>query len=142
MGIQRGIADLVELKKVADWARACVWPVEVADALLGKSAREFMAAASPDAVLALIAEIDRLGKMRALDHELNLERELIGERDQARAECEALRKESDRYRWLRDKSESGHSFYLSVPLWLSGIRFRKEDVDAGIDTAMGNGEQS
>ena len=58
------------------------------------------------------------------------------------AECQALRKDAERYRWLRDKSESGHSFYLSVPLWLSGIRFRKEDVDTGIDTAMGNGEQS
>ncbi len=72
----------------------------------------FLSAAEPDVVLALIAEI------------------------------EALRKEAERYRWLRDKSESGHSFYLSVPLWLSGIRFRKEDVDTGIDTAMGNGEQS
>lgn len=72
----------------------------------------FLSAAEPDVVLALIEEI------------------------------QALRKEAERYRWLRDKSESGHSFYLSVPLWLSGIRFRKEDVDTGIDTAMGNGEQS
>ncbi|VVN80897.1 hypothetical protein [Pseudomonas fluorescens] len=72
----------------------------------------FIAAANPSALLALIAEI------------------------------QALRKDSARYQWLRDKSESGHSFYLSVPLWLSGIRFRKEDVDAGIDTAMGSGEPS
>lgn len=58
------------------------------------------------------------------------------------SEIQQLRKEAERYRWLRDKSESGHSFYLSVPLWLSGIRFRKEDVDNGIDKAIGNGEQS
>ncbi|SOS34721.1 hypothetical protein CFBP6411_03364 [Pseudomonas syringae group genomosp. 3] len=72
----------------------------------------FIAAASPIVVLALISEI------------------------------QALREDADRYRWLRDKSESGHSFYLSVPLWLSGIRFRKEDVDAGIDAAKGSGEPS
>lgn len=74
MGIQSDIADLAELKRLADWARACVWPVEVADARLGKSAREFMAAASPEAVLALIAEMA------------------------------ALRKDAERYRWFRDHS--------------------------------------
>lgn len=49
---------------------------------------------------------------------------------------EALRKDAERYRWLRDKSESVHPFYLSVPIWVTGVRFRKEDVDSSIDTAM------
>ena len=58
------------------------------------------------------------------------------DRDQLKAENEALRKDAERYRWLRDKSEAVHSFYLSVPIWFSKIRFRKEDVDGGIDGAM------
>ena len=52
------------------------------------------------------------------------------------AENEALRKDADRYHWLRDKSESVHPFYLSTPIWFTGVRFRKEDVDSSIDTAM------
>ena len=67
---------------------------------------------------------------------------LKNERDQLKAENEALRKDVARYQWLRDKSESVHSFYLSVPIWFSSVRFRKEDVDRSIDTAMSNGEHS
>lgn len=51
-------------------------------------------------------------------------------------EYESLRKDAKRYHWLRDKSESVHSFYLSVPVWLSNIRFRAKDVDGGIDAAI------
>lgn len=58
-----------------------------------------------------------------------------------KAEVEALRKDSDRYQWLRDKSESVHQFYLSVPLWFTGVHFRAQDVDKSID-AMSKGEQS
>lgn len=47
--------------------------------------------------------------------------------------------EAERYRWLRDKSESVHSFYLSVPLWMTGVKFRPENVDRSID-AMCKGE--
>ncbi|MBW8127507.1 MULTISPECIES: hypothetical protein [Pseudomonas] len=56
------------------------------------------------------------------------------------AENKALRKDSDRYQWLRDKSEAVHQFYLSVPLWFTGVRFRAQDVDNAID-AMSMGEQ-
>jgi hypothetical protein len=49
-------------------------------------------------------------------------------------EVEGLRKDSGRYRWLRDKSESVHQFFL-------GVRFRAQDVDKAID-AMSKGEQS
>lgn len=58
------------------------------------------------------------------------------ERDQLRAEVEALRKDADRYLWLRDKSESVHGLYLSTPIWMTGVRFRQEDVDRTIDAAM------
>ena len=56
------------------------------------------------------------------------------------AENKALRKDSDRYQWLRDKSEAVHQFYLSVPLWFTGVRFRAQGVDNAID-AMSKGEQ-
>lgn len=66
---------------------------------------------------------------------------LAAERDQLKAENEALRKDAERYQWLRDKSEAVHQFYLSVPLWFTGVRFRSRDVDNAID-AMSKGEQS
>ena len=52
------------------------------------------------------------------------------------AENEALRKDAARYQWLRDKSESVHPFYLSTPIWFTGVRFCKVDVDSSIDAAM------
>lgn len=52
------------------------------------------------------------------------------------AENEALRKEAERYQWLRDKSESIHQFYLSTPIWFTGVKFSKENVDRTIDAAM------
>lgn len=55
-------------------------------------------------------------------------------------ECETLRKDAKRYQWLRDKSESLHSFYLSTPIWMTGVRFRQEDVDRSIDAAMTEGK--
>lgn len=57
-------------------------------------------------------------------------------------ECETLRKDAERYRWLRDKSESLHSFYLIIPLWMTGVRFRQEDVDRSIDDAIAIGEKA
>lgn len=48
--------------------------------------------------------------------------------------------DAERYRWIRDKSEAVHQFYLSVPLWFTGVRFRAQDVDKAID-AMSKGEQ-
>lgn len=101
----------------------------------------FIAAANPSAVLSLL---DELKAANARLHEV-----AVGcataeqERDQLRAEVESLRKDAERYRWLRDKSESLHSFYLSTPIWMTGVRFRQVDVDRSIDTAMagevGNG---
>lgn len=58
------------------------------------------------------------------------------ERDQLKAENEALRKDAERYRWLRDSSESIHQFYLSTPIWFAGVKFSKENVDSTVDAAM------
>ncbi|MNJ60497.1 hypothetical protein D3C77_562350 [compost metagenome] len=50
--------------------------------------------------------------------------------------ADVLERDAARYHWLRDKSESVHSFYLSVPVWFSGVRFRGQDVDSAIDANL------
>lgn len=67
---------------------------------------------------------------------------LLGEIAQLKAENETLRKNSERYVWLRDKSENLHGFYLSTPIWMTGVRFSKQNVDDTIDAAMLTGDQS
>lgn len=61
--------------------------------------------------------------------------------DSAIAEQEQLESDAKRYRWLRDESESIHQFYLSTPIWFTGVKFSKENVDSTIDAAMSK-EQS
>ena len=95
---------------------------------------KFIAAANPAAVLALIAENKRLRAGMKGDYDLDAWLDWTQEVD-------GLRKDADRYQWLRDKSEAVHQFYLSVPLWFKGVRFRAQDVDKAID-AMSKGEQS
>lgn len=89
----------------------------------GKGAQnaEFAAAASPDTVLALLAEIDRLVRKNNNQAESIREyqeltkggdvslgmlkadlRVTSGERDQLKAENEALRKDAERYRFVRN----------------------------------------
>lgn len=41
-----------------------------------------------------------------------------------------------RYRWLRDISVPPHNFYLSVPVEFDGVRYTRQEVDAGIDAAI------
>lgn len=89
---------------------------------------------APDVVLELIAENERLRAGMKGDYDLD------AWLDWSR-EAAVLRKDADRYQWLRDKSEAVHQFYLSVPLWFTGVRFRAQDVDKSID-AMSKGEQS
>lgn len=52
------------------------------------------------------------------------------ERDQLKAENEALRKDAERYRWLRDKQ----TFIWLIQDWFPGAEFT--DVGAEIDAAM------
>ena len=59
------------------------------------------------------------------------------ELEACKAEVEALRKDAERYQWLRDSSESIHQFYLSTPIWFTGVRFSKENVDRTIDVSKG-----
>ncbi len=63
----------------------------------------------------------------------------LAERDQLKTENEALRKDAERYRWLRDSSESIHQFYLSTPIWFTGVKFSKQNVDSTIDASMSKG---
>jgi hypothetical protein len=53
-----------------------------------------------------------------------------------------LEKHAARYIWLRDKSESVHQFYLSTPIWFTGVKFNTENVDSTIDAAMAKPTES
>lgn len=54
-------------------------------------------------------ENDRLLKMRNLDNEISklVEYDLINERDQLKAENEALRKDAERFRYIQQDADSG-----------------------------------
>ena len=138
------MSDYTELQKAAEYAAQDT--IKFADE--GEEMRalqQFHEEVDPETVLALIAENERLSTAcTRAEQVINAESKdaaiatgranlLQAERDQLKAECEALRKEADRYRWLRDKSEAVHQFYLSVPLWFTGVRFRAQDVDEAID---------
>lgn len=108
----------------------------------------YVAAANPAVVLKLIADLERLERNNANQAESILKYQdqasgedahldmLIADRNKLKAENEALRKDAERYRWLRDSSESVHQFYLSTPIWFTGVKFSKESVDSTIDAAM------
>lgn len=59
-----------------------------------------------------------------------------GDLKQAMQIIEKLTPDAERYRWLRDSSESIHQFYLSTPIWFTGVKFSKDNVDNTIDAAM------
>lgn len=65
---------------------------------------------------------------------------LMAERDQLKAENEALRKNAERYQWLRE----ARSGYIEVVEWIGphATGMTGEDLDALIDAAMCKGEQS
>lgn len=54
-------------------------------------------------------------------------------------ENEALRKDAERYRWLRDKSVPPHNFYIAVPDEFHGVSYKPQEVDAAIDAAIEKG---
>lgn len=130
---------------------------------LGEKERnaDFIAAANPTAVLALLADLESLeldlqiaetGRRLAVDKTMKLEGEVerlsklptnwtevyqqVDDFEALEAECEGLRLDAGRYRWLRDSSESFHAFYISTPIWFTGVKFSKENVDSSIDAAM------
>lgn len=92
----------------------------------------FIAAANPAAVLALLDDLDQARNGMKYACGIRLKKEI----DRLQVENQALRKDAERYRWLRDKSESIHQFYLSMPIWFTGVKFSRENVDSTIDAAM------
>ncbi|NWC12011.1 hypothetical protein HX776_24810 [Pseudomonas agarici] len=132
----------------------------------------YIAAANPAAVLALIAESERLERL-ALDSvnaeyagSMDLE-SICAERDQLRAEnaglktgyeayervnaglraeVEGLRKDAERYRWLRERAQQDVDGWRNdVPVLVHALSHApewKERIDESIDAAMGKGEQS
>lgn len=94
-------------------------------------------------IMALLAEIERLEVVAQNEISMASERarevcgarmELYGltsERDQLKAENDALRKDAERYRWLRDKQ----TFIWLIQDWFPGEAMLT-NVDADIDAAM------
>lgn len=52
------------------------------------------------------------------------------------AENAELRRDAERYRWLRDVSVPPHNFYLSVPVEFADVKYGRKEVDAAIDAAL------
>lgn len=102
-------------------------------------AAEFIAAADPAAVLALIAEVEFLTESRK---EARDERNRFGDQldaaelkiDQLKAEVEALRKDAERYRYLRDGDDE---FVSIIAVAEDSITFLGEShADSAVDAAM------
>lgn len=126
---------------------------------------EFMSAIKPDVILALIAENERLQaerdkfsdeaqKLDDFSETLGLEiaesgkREIAhrAERDQLRAEVEALRKDAKRYRFVRelawyvDQAAYVYEIGNSRSPWTSErAPVDADDIEMAIDAAMGKG---
>lgn len=96
---------------------------------------EYVKSISPAAVLALIADLEeaRDGMKHSCAIRLKKEIErLQRESGQLKTEVEALRKDAERYRWLK----SMHWFEVSLSAY--GDVFRDDgDLDSAIDAAMG-----
>lgn len=63
--------------------------------------QRFIAAANPATTLALLAEIERLELIGRISCNFDGYKAVLDERDQLKAENEALRKDAERYRWIR-----------------------------------------
>jgi hypothetical protein len=96
---------------------------------------QYYAAANPSAVLELIAEIERWRKLFAWTDDGANKVTIsfaplcahMDERDQLKAENEALRKDAERYRWLRQDD---------VVQYEISTKCSEEKMDAAIDAAM------
>lgn len=88
-------------------------------------------------ILGLLAEIDRLVPFEeAYATACHVRNRLIREN-------EALRKDAERYRWLRQASatDGEHTHGVCIDLWENGCGFEVtlEEADAAVDTAMTTG---
>lgn len=107
---------------------------------------QFIAAANPATVLTLLAEIEGLHAQHARDSgEL---RKLCSARDSARrqrdqlkAENEALRKDAERYRWVRDSAYGaetidGLRIMFEAPMPEGAVATSAEKLDMAVDADM------
>lgn len=156
----------LDTKTLKDEAQRLI-DIQSADPRMGALYRhEYLKVATPEAVLALIAENERLTgfvvRRRSQEDQYDAALvEVANERDQLRAEVaglktgyeayervnaelkaqnEALRKGAARYEWLR-QARSG---YIEVVEWIGphATGMTGEDLDALLDAAMGKGGQS
>lgn len=120
--------DTIELKKAAE---ACDVTKCADEAEWDRRFSEFLSECDPDVTLALLADIanteNRLHDVAVLCATVEQER------DQLKAYNEALRKDAERYRWLRDED------YLHnwADVHVCDESRRAEITDAAIDAAMG-----
>lgn len=152
--------DKEKLKTLAEAANAVTGDVRVDMAITSEAGPNqaeidavtaFMGAATPATVLALLAEIERLERFEdwfvRLDQvEQSLAASYKADRDQLKAENEALRKDAERYRWLRQASatDGEYTHGVCIDLWENGCGFEVtlEEADAAVDTAMAKGGRS
>ena len=141
------MSDHSELKRLAE-AALRNWP----DSKLFErpECESFIDSARPDVVLALIAEVEGLraqhgrdsAELRSLCQARDDARK---ERDQLKAEVESLRKDAERYRFLRqDISNNVQDFCIVKKRWSATFPDRileLDGADAEIDAAMGKGSK-
>lgn len=146
------MSDYTELQKAAEYAAQDT--IKFADE--GEEMRalqQFHEEVDPETVLALIAENERLSTAcTRAEQVINAESKdaaiatgranlLQAERDQLKAENEALREDARRHRWLRDSC--GLVEYKAIAGSIGpGMLPSGEALDAAIDAAMGKGDQS
>ncbi|WP_207936413.1 hypothetical protein [Pseudomonas sp. 51_B] len=137
--------DKQKLKALAEAANAITTDVKItmaigADPVEVKAVQDYLQVAMPKTILALLAEIERLEakvRLAGVAAEVTVHQEvgravtrelvLAYERDQLKAENEALRKDAERYRWLREPWQDQRQ----VRAWTS-----LEVMDENIDSAM------
>ena len=121
--------DKAKLKALAEAAKAAAedvirshgWKGMVEDAdLLGTDER-YLALADPATILALVAEIEELHESATFRAVQSL-----------RADCEALRKDAERYQWLIRRISKSQYYFLGAQLTSNTL----EGVGAAVDAAM------
>ncbi|MCO7515733.1 hypothetical protein NJF44_10580 [Pseudomonas guariconensis] len=134
----------IDKKEIKAIALACD-PTKCSDeAEEDRRLAEFYSELTPETALALLAEIERLeaqARLAGVAAEVKVHQEvgravtrelaLTAERDQLKAENEALRNDSERYRWLRKKD------WIQVEVDVRcGESETLTEMDAVIDAAM------
>ncbi|HCR1638177.1 TPA: hypothetical protein ONA83_003594 [Pseudomonas aeruginosa] len=132
-------AELRRLAKAAEFGGGAHEDIEFSNQL------DFHAACTPAAILALLDEIDRLkaesDRLRQGmkgDFDLDAWLDWSKEKEQIKAEIEALRRFAARYRWLRDScTRQWDVMYRDIEIVINGDGADDcEDLDGIIDAAL------